>query len=310
MRKTSAVLATLSLAVLALTGCTAAPTFDGAACDRSVDANGVSDAVTITGDFGAEPDVEVFAPVHVTKSSFTDVIVGEGRPLVNDTQLMMAELSLYSGETGKAIFTSPYDEASASLANIEAWSSQSPGLATALQCATEGSRVVAALTPEDFGAETAQSLGVARDEAVIFVIDVVDVFLSKAEGALQFNDARNIPTVVRAADGTPGVIIPDGAAPTAQVEQTLIKGDGEPVQAEQTPLVNFTAVGWDDKTVISTTWGATPSTNIASTVPQVAEALVGKTVGSQILVVTPAAEGAPAVAYVVDILGAVTAPAQ
>lgn len=41
-----------------------------------------------------------------------------------------------------------------------------------------------------------------------------------------------------------------------------------------------------------------------------AEQLVGATVGSQLLVVFPAAESAPATAIVVDILGAVTAPTQ
>ncbi len=307
MRKTSAVLATLSLAVLALTGCTAAPTFGGASCDRTADAHGVADAVTVEGDLGSEPDVEVFAPVHVKSTSFTDTIVGEGRPLVSDTQLMTAELSIYSGKTGEKIFATSYDEENGSLSNIASWATQSPGLATVLPCATEGSRVVAALTPEDFGEQSQAALGVDPDDTVVFVVDILDVFLPKAEGALQFNDARNVPTVVRAADGTPGVIIPDAAAPTEQVVQTLIKGEGEPVEEAQTPIVNLMVVGWDDKKEITSTWGDNPSNNLAATAPEVAAALIGKPVGSQVLVVTPAADGVPAAAYVVDILGAVTA---
>ncbi|CAI7673615.1 unnamed protein product [Penicillium discolor] len=59
-----------------------------------------------------------------------------------------------------------------------------------------------------------------QDDIAVFVIDVVDAFLPKAEGTLQFNDAQGMPTVVRADDGTPGIIIPDSAAPDEQVVQT------------------------------------------------------------------------------------------
>ncbi len=79
--------------------------------------------------------------------------------------------------------------------------------------------IVAALTPEDFGANNLEGFGLAADDNAVFVIDVVDVFLSRAEGSLQFNDAKGMPTVVRAPDGTPGVIIPDSAAPTSRLSR-------------------------------------------------------------------------------------------
>lgn len=310
MRKTSAVLASLSLAVLALTGCTATVSSDGAACDRHADSTAIKDAVTVEGDFGEAPDVTVFSPLQLKKSAYADIEVGDGRTIVGGQQALTVELSIFSGETGKQVFATSYDKDKGQVSNAEYWASQSPGLAKAFECATEGSRIIAGLTPEDFGAEALSGLGLSEDDNMVFVIDVVDVFLSKAEGSLQFNDAQGMPTVVRAADGTPGVIIPDSAAPTEQVAQTLIKGDGEKVEAGHIPLVNVTAVNWDDKSVVTSTWGQGPTGDLASTAPTVAEQLIGKTVGSQILVVTPATDGAAAVAYVVDILGAVTAPTQ
>ncbi|WP_136054945.1 hypothetical protein [Microbacterium sp. K24] len=310
MRKTSAVLASLSLAVLALTGCSAAGSSDGAACDRSADSSAIKDAVTVEGDFGSAPDVTVFSPLHLKKSSYADVAVGDGPTIVNGQQAVTVELSIYSGETGEKVYATAYDENKGQVSNADYWASQSPGLAKAFECATEGSRIIAGLTPEDFGVEALSGLGLSDDDNMVFVIDVLDVFLSKAEGALQFNDAQGMPTVVRAADGTPGIIIPDSAAPKKQVVQTLIKGDGEKVAADQIPLVNVTAVNWDDKSVVTTTWGKGPTGDLASTAPAVAEQIVGKTVGSQLLVVTPGTDGAAAVAYVVDILGAVTAPTQ
>ncbi|MFJ4174352.1 hypothetical protein [Microbacterium sp. NPDC089696] len=306
MRKTSAVLATLSLAALALSGCAAAPSFAGEACDRVGNGDAVSSAVTVTGEFGSAPDVEVFAPAKFPKTSFEDVVVGDGEPLVTDTQVMTTELSIYSAKTGEMLFQSPYSEDSESLSNIATLVPQFPGLGPVLECATGGSRIIAGIPSDGVTAETRKNLGLGDGDAAIVVVDLLKIYPSRADGALQFNDARNMPTVVRAPDGTPGVIIPDTDAPDEIVTQTLIKGDGEKVTADKTPLVNLTAVGWDDRKVTTTTWGDNPSFNLPSTAPEVAKELVGKTVGSQILVVTPASDSGPAMAYVIDVLGAVT----
>lgn len=310
MRKTSAVLASLSLAAIALTGCSASATFAGAACDRTSHANGIENAVTVTGELGEAPDVTIYSPVENAESAYTDVIVGDGAPVVDDQQVMQLQMSIYSGSTGEQVFATTYESGTGSLSNIANWAAESPGMADVFECITGGSRVVASLTPEDFGAASASSVGLGADDRAIVVIDVLQTYLSKAEGALQFNDARGLPTVVRAPDGTPGVIIPDADAPTELVRQTLIKGDGAEVDETQALILNVTAVGWDDKKVQNTSWGTTPILDLQSTAPTVAEALVGETVGSQVLVVTPAADGASATAYVVDILGAVTTPEQ
>ena len=307
MRKTSAVLATLSLAALALSGCAAAPSFAGDSCDRTGDGDAVSSAVTVEGDFGSAPDVEVFSPVKFPKTSFEDIVEGDGIPLVNETQVMTTELSIYSATTGEMVFQSPYADDSESLSNIATLAPQFPGLASVLECATGGSRIVAGIPADGVTDETRKSLGLDDGDAAIVVVDLLKVYPSRADGALQFNDARNMPTVVRAADGTPGVIIPDTDAPDELTTQTLIKGDGAKVEADQTPLLNLTVVGWDDREVKTTTWGANPSLDLPSTAPEVAQALVGETVGSQVLVVTPATDSGPALAYVIDILGAVTA---
>jgi peptidylprolyl isomerase len=310
VRKTSAVLASFSLAVLALTGCTATASDGAADCDRGTGSTEIRDAVTVEGDVGSAPDVSVFTPLHLKKSAFADTTVGEGRAIVDKTQALVVELSIFSGETGKQVYATSYDESRGQVSTADYWATQSPGLASVFECATEGSRIVAGLTPDDFGANNLEGFGLSEDDNAVFVIDVVDVFLSRAEGALQFNDAKGMPTVVRAPDGTPGVIIPDSAAPTEQVVQTLIKGDGDEVADGQIPLMNVMAVGWDDKKVVTSTWGQGPTGDLSTTAPTVAEAVIGQTVGSQILVVTPAGDAGPAVAYVIDILGAVTAPTQ
>ena len=301
MRKTSAVLASLSLAVLALTGCTAAPASDGATCDRAGGGDSVLSVASVSGELGSEPDVEVFGPVKADESTFADISVGDGRALTSDFQPVVLDIAFYGGNSGEKLYNSEFNGDLSRVNNIDFWAQKSPGLGDVLECATGGSRVLAVLTPEDFGAQNAEGFGLDDEENVVAVIDVLDVYPTRAAGELQFNDAGGLPTVVRAVDGTPGIIIPDSEAPKESVTQTLIKGDGDVVKKGDLILNNLTAVNWDDKTVASTTWGTTANFGAA------ANELIGATVGSQVLVVIPAAEGSAATAVVVDILGIVPA---
>ena len=315
VRKSSAAVATLSLALVALTGCTAGPAFDGAACDRAASSSGIEDLATITGDVGSAPDAELFTPLIAEESGFSDIVVGDGAALTSPLQSAVIEFTLYSGETGETIAGTAYDEAQQQLVSIDYWAQRVPAFGAALECATEGSRVLAAITPEDFGAANLAGFGLAEDESVVAVFDVTRVFPDRASGSLQYNDAAGMPTVVRAPDGRPGVIVPDSAAPTDLEVQTLIKGDGEKVAAEDTVLVQYTGVTWADKTVFDSSWdrGATsfPLTNL---IEGFSQGLAGQTVGSQVLIVIPpelgygdegsgSIPGGSTLVFVVDILG-------
>ena len=304
MRKTSAVLASLSLVVLALTGCTATASYDGATCDRTAGGERISNVADVSGDFGSVPDVTVLGPVKVDKSGFADVTVGDGRALTTPFQPLVMDIAFFSGNSGEQLYRSEFNGDPSRVHSIDYWAQRSPGLADVLACATAGSRVLAVLTPEDFGPQNVEGFGLAKGEDIVAVIDVLDVMPSKASGALQFNDARGLPTVVRAPDGTPGIIIPDVAAPKEITTQTLIKGDGPVVKADDALVTNVMGVSWDDKKVTTNTWGADAA------LTQVNPQLVGATVGSQVLIVTPANGSTPATAFVIDILGAVTAPTK
>ena len=271
MRKTSAVLASLSLVVLALTGCTATASSDGAACDRSTGGDEILNIADVSGDLGSVPDVSVFAPVKVEKTSFADVTVGDGRALTTPFQPLVMDIAFYGGDSGKQLYRSEFNGDPSRVHSIDYWAQRSPGLGDVLSCATEGSRVLAVLTPEDFGPQNVEGFGLAKGEDIVAVIDVLDVMPSKASGALQFNDARGLPTVVRAPDGTPGIIIPDVAAPKEITTQTLIKGDGAKVKADDALITNVMGVSWDDKTVTTTRGvrmpASAPSTTSSSVQP-------------------------------------------
>ena len=315
MRKTSAALASLSLALVALTGCAAAPAFDGAACDRAALTSGIEDLATITGDVGDAPKVEVFSPIGAEESSFGDLVVGDGPALTNATQGTVVEFSIFSGETGEKIAGTAYDDDQQQLVSIDYWAQRVPAFGEALECATGGSRVLAVITPEDFGAQNLSGFGLQEDESVVAVFDVTKTYPAKADGAPQYNDAAGMPTVVRAPDGRPGIIVPASAAPTELDVQTLLKGDGDKIAEDDRVLVNYTGVTWDERTVFDSSWDRTPATfDLASLIPGFTQGLVGQTVGSQVLIVIPpelgyGEQGSGAVpanatlVFVVDILG-------
>ncbi|GAA1950215.1 FKBP-type peptidyl-prolyl cis-trans isomerase [Microbacterium deminutum] len=313
MRKIPAALAVLTLAVVSLTGCSM-PGASG--CTRpAVPDQDVMDLIKVSGSTDAAPQVDVRTPFHTTDVSFQDVETGDGTPITSDKQLVVVDISVVSGKTGEVVAKTGYSGDLTSVRPVSALSGLFPKMGDALHCATEGSRVVLAVPPGGVEAQTAASIGLAGDESAVAVIDLRKVYLPKADGSNVYNTGQGLPTVVRAPDGRPGIIVPDGAPPTKLAVQTLKKGDGEVVTGDVPVRVHYTGVLWDAKTVFDTTWDGEPkSITLDSVVPGLATALKGATVGSQIMVVVPPDKGygdqaqgsIPAgstLVFVVDILG-------
>lgn len=263
----------------------------------------------------------MYTPFKASSIEFEDVVVGEGAPITSDDQLVLLDVTIASGDTGESLVETAYDGDLTTVSTVSRWEQAIPGFEDALDCATEGSRVVVALPPESLDAATAESVNVSEGETVLAVVDIRRVFLSKAEGTEQFNVQRGLPSVVRAPNGRPGIIVPDAAAPTDVVSQTLIAGSGPVVTGDEPVRVNYTGLTWAERTVFDTTWDKTPASfDLDTTLPAFAEALIGQTVGSQVLVVIPPDQGygseaqatIPAdstLVFVVDILGIDAVPA-
>lgn len=296
MRKTTAAFSSLALAAIALTGCTAAPGTDGADCAPREGSSTLASSVSVDGELGS-PALDLERPVRSSKLAYADAITGEGRAVTSDAQNAIVTLALHNGATGDVL------QQGAGLWSPESLSQQLPGVGEVLECVTAGSRVVASIPSSSLPEGMAAQVGLEPGDSLVGVFDVHEVLPTKAEGRDVFNDARGLPTVVRAADGRPGIIIPDGAAPEKPVVQTLIAGEGDEV-GDAVPLFNFTAVSWAERTVTASNWGQNVSSNTSGLPEQVVEAMRDATVGSQILVVVPG-EDSDAVAYVVDVLGVI-----
>jgi len=195
VRKIPASLAVLGLVAVGLVGCS----LPGSnACDRADDADAsVLSGVTVSGETDEAPEVELYTPFHTDSAASEDVVVGEGLEITDDSQLIVMDISITSGETGENLVKTNYDGDLSRVSPVARWMEVVPGLQDVLPCATEGSRIVVALPPGGIEAATASSLELGEDDSAVAVIDIRKVYLPKADGADQFNVGNGLPSVVR-----------------------------------------------------------------------------------------------------------------
>ncbi|WP_125131795.1 hypothetical protein [Microbacterium sp. 10M-3C3] len=302
MRRTPALLAVTALVAVGLVGCTAAA--PDASCNPTTQQSGALDGVDVTGADDARPTVDLPTPFKVSSTASKVLEPGQGTAISADNQLVVLDITISSGSTGEPIIATPYNGDMSRAFPVSEWTKGFPGLATALECVTQGSRLVIGLAPDDLAEGAASQLGLADDESAVAVVDVRKVYLPKAEGAPVFNESRGLPTVVRAPDGRPGIIVPEATAPTDTVVQVLERGDGAEVADGDTVRAAYTEVSWQTGKVVNTTWDGAPVAVTDQSLPaEVVSAVQGQTIGSQLLVVVPGDEDGAASVYVVDLLG-------
>lgn len=314
MRRLPALVAVTALAGIGLVGCSASGA-PGSACAAPTADPRAADAVTVSGEVGTQPDVQVRSPFLPDARSVQTVVAGDGERITQPDQLVLLDLTVYNGITGERIVGSRYDGNLQNAQPLSTWDQTFPDFSSAMLCSTQGSRVVISMPYDSVGQQAAQGLQIPEGGSAVVVADVERVYLPAADGADQFTAGFGLPTVVRAPDGQPGLTIPDGDAPTDVSVQTLKKGDGPELTADATARVHVLGVAWNDREQFASTWGKAPITAAPSQLPEeLASALEGQTVGSQVLVVVPAdqtaadqqALGAPAdtaLVYVFDIVG-------
>lgn len=326
VRKIPAALTLTVVALLALSGCTAAGSSTNAAsadCTRTVTPVAEqNDAVTVTGEFGKSPTVTMYTPLRTTTTQVRDVIEGDstGNPIISSDQLVVLDVAVYNAADGELLVETLYDGDLSQPLSMSSWEGTFPGLTDDLTCATPGSRVALTLAPDDLDPQVVERFAI--EGAAVAVFDVRKVYLDRANGAEQFVVGNGMPTVVRASTGQPGVSIPDATPPSDVVVEVLKKGTGEVVSDAAPVRVHYTGLTWAERTVFDSSWGKEPiSVTLDGVVDGFAQALEGQTVGSQVLVVVPPESGygdeaqgtIPAnstLVFVIDILGIDSLPAS
>ncbi len=283
----------------------------------------VSDSIKVTGDFLTEPKVDFSIPLTAPEETQRSVVIKGDGDTVQQGDTVNVLFSIFSGANSADIAGTDWANETTTELPVDA-AQFLPGIVKTIQCSTVGSRVVGVIPPADaFGEAGSTDLGVGPTDAIVFVVDIESIkaaaepALPKADGVDQ-PPVDGLPTVVLADDGRPTVTIPDTAPPTDLQLAVLKKGDGAVVADGDSVTVHYEGLNWTSKEIFDESWArGTPSTFTTSQViPGFTQALVGQTVGSQVLVVIPPALGygeasetntsplaGQTLVFVIDILG-------
>jgi peptidylprolyl isomerase len=248
--------------------------------------------VTVAGAVGAAPTLEFAKPFAVKSSAHTVTTPGTGAPLA-EGQNVTFDYLVIDGRTGKQVETT-FGKSPAKLSlDVK---KTTPVLVKGLLGAPVGSRVLLAVAPKDGLAKKLKTSGVKKSDTILFVVDVkgASVPLTRASGD-PVAPVAGLPTVTLDGNGKPTISVPGGTAPTSLVVQPLIKGGGPAVTSGQTLTVHYTGVIWATGKQFDSSWdGGTPAQfpiGTGGVIKGWDTGLIGQTVGSQVLLVVPPAEG-------------------
>lgn len=289
-RRSAALLSTALLSALALAGCSAQPDPEasptgtpGDLCAAVGDSGPAVEALTVSDagiDQGPVP-IEFTAPLEVDEFQREVVIEGDGEQIEAGQFVELAFVG-YNAETGELLGTNGYEPGQMLPEQISPDSIYAP----VLGCATVGSRIAAAYT----GATGQDGTQVP---AAVYAFDVLGITPTAAWGEPQ-EPAEGMPEVELAEDGTPSVTIPDGmTAPETTEAATLKLGDGIEVADGDRVLVQHAGFKLSDGSEFDSSWanGQPIDFETSGVVEGFQKALVGQTVGSQVIAVVPPAEG-------------------
>jgi len=278
--------------------------------DPELDAWTLEQIRWVDGEDGA-PGLEFVPPFGVSGPTTRVVDGGEGLEM-HEGDTVTFEYAMYAGDTGALAYST---RASGEPQTI---SLHPGGMSQAFADALIGNRVGAKVI-----FATIDSSGNTLSDRLVTMFMAVLVTdartpLDRAVGA-EVTARPGLPLVTLADNGAPEVNIPSDSAPPAQlVSETLIRGEGPALQPRQSAVVKFTAWLWDG-TEFDSTWAddAAMTWRLISGegMPGLIQGLIGKTVGSQVLLIIPPSlafgefdlgevPGNSTLVYVVDIVDA------
>lgn len=244
------------------------------------------EAVTVTGDPGAEPTVEFETPFEVSGAAAISLDDGDGDEIAKGQEVTLHQAA-YSGADGSKVGSTWEDDSAQSVPLDD---SVYPQLIEVLVGKKVGTRFLFAAPGQDGTAIlTVGEVTAVKDAPV--APDPADV-PDRAEGEA-VTPAEGLPVVTLDDSGKPSIEIPEGyTAPTELVVQPLIKGTGPEVTEDQTVIAHYT--GWKlDGEQFDSSWDrGEPSTfPLSGVVAGWTQGLSGQTVGSQVLLVIPPSLG-------------------
>jgi len=272
--------------------------------------------ISVSGSFGEMPEATFPIPLSGTGVETAVISAGDGPRLVGNQRILI-QFAGYNTGTGEQFQASDFGDEFAIPQDL--WAGGSPDFCSALTGVNVGSRVAVLLSPDSAHGELGvPSFDIEPDQGVLFIFDVVDAFLPKANGTPVAPQA-GFPNVVLAPGGQPGIQTIGGQAPTEFKSATLIEGSGETLEIGDSAVLHYSGWTWTG-TQFDSSWDrqrpAEFNISTANLIEGFVLALDGVKVGSQVIAIIPPELGYGASAqgsipanstliFVVDVLGKV-----
>jgi len=255
---------------------------------------------TVSGPFGQKPSIVIPAGTPSAQPRVKTVIDGTG-PEVEKGQVVVADVGIKVWQ-GNREYLNSYDTKQPTTIALGG-QYVSPTWDAALLGKRAGSRVVlVSPATQGFGPGGMAPANVSPTDTLIVVFDIIGSYDPKAEvrgpsaSVTRGGDAA-LPAVAGKAGQVPAITVPKGVpAPSRLVDETLVRGQGPVVQKGQTVVVQYTSAVWERGSIFDSTLRRRGPNGFVldstSTLPGWTQGLVGKRVGSRVLLVVPRSMGA------------------
>ncbi|AEN08995.1 MULTISPECIES: FKBP-type peptidyl-prolyl cis-trans isomerase [unclassified Streptomyces] len=160
-----------------------------------------------------------------------------------------------------------------------------------------GSRVELVIPPDLGYGKQGQGEDIKPDATLVFVVDILKAtqIPASAKGTAVAQDNIDLPKVGTNTDGkAPSVKIPKVDPPKKLVSDYVLEAKGDVVKETDSVVVNYVALVWKDGKTFDSTYqtGKTQTFPLAQvTLKGLKDGLIGKTVGSRVLLVVPPDQG-------------------
>ena len=290
-----------------------------AACGDSDDQDAGLDQVTVSGELGLAPEVEVDGELSPEGFDSTTVIEGDGQTVEEGSDVVL-QAWIGNGITGQEAFSTyefgdpgivpvsseapsttvaaALQQTAASLLLDPLTNAMPAAVADSLEGVKAGSRVLIVSDYENaFGGDGQANIGIGNRDPVVYVIDVLAVALDGPEGTEEAAP-EGLPTLVESGDEVTGFDFEGAAEPTDELQvTTLVEGDGPVVEEGALLVANYLGQTYGGEAPFDESYsGGLPRAFVvggpnAGVIEGWNEALVGLKAGTRVVLGIPPALG-------------------
>lgn len=252
-------------------------------------------SVTIEGKQGKEPEVTFDGRLDGSKTETETVIEGDGET-VADGDTATASFWIGNGFTEKEA-TSTYDQGPQ---KVELTADVLKPLREAIVGHKVGDRVAVLTSAKDaYGEAGNPTIGIGNKDSVLFVVDI----LGRADTVPALDGPQGedkkpagwAPTLIEKDGVVTGLDFSTAHQPSGKlIATTLVKGDGAKVEKGQTITVDYLGQVYDADKPFDESYSKDPAEfpiGVGQVIKGWDERLVGRTVGSRVILEIPPADG-------------------